>query len=529
MLWAVPPYNARVPLRGLDETLPAKAATLLLALALVSGPAWAEPSVSDAPTPAAGKDVFQARLRYGASLRSGSQNDATSPGLTYSGATPNDLALSGWGWFLLSQHLGAQLSFQREAFGLFDGSTRVTGGGLLKAGLGVAGRYWFGPLTIELDAGYAYQQLALFTYSADYVLSPGTRHAVLLAARAMVDVGPVTVEGRGEYPLTLAATDGAGKAVTASGYAAGGGVRLQLFSVGALRWGLLADLMFVSDTMKNPAGLSASQQMIRLGGAIDLKYQEEQTAGPSTGALVVTVVDSDGQARLGGASVTVGGQTVTADATGLASFSGVPLGAVEVKGSAGGYLPGEAPATVDARQPGALLLQLKKEPPRVGAVAVTVLDRETKKPLPGAKVSLGEQTAQSDQQGKASFSQLPPGPVGLKVSLDGYNPGEEAAQVAAGSVAAVEVVLAPAKKRLPATISGLVRSTVGGKAIAASLELPEAKIKTKANEKGAFTFDLPGGGTYTMRISARGFIAQTKSVTVKDGEEAIFNVDLHPK
>jgi hypothetical protein len=32
-----------------------------------------------------------------------------------------------------------------------------------------------------------------------------------------------------------------------------------------------------------------------------------------------------------------------------------------------------------------------------------------------------------------------------------------------------------------------------------------------------------------VKISAPGYLAQTKDVTVKDGDQAIFNVDLHPK
>jgi hypothetical protein len=73
-----------------------------------------------------------------------------------------------------------------------------------------------------------------------------------------------------------------------------------------------------------------------------------------------------------------------------------------------------------------------------------------------------------------------------------------------------------------------VRSTKGGTPIPADLELPQAKIKTKADAKGQFSFRVDGG-TYTVKISAPGYITQTKDVTVKDGDQAIFNVDLYPK
>ena len=74
----------------------------------------------------------------------------------------------------------------------------------------------------------------------------------------------------------------------------------------------------------------------------------------------------------------------------------------------------------------------------------------------------------------------------------------------------------------------LVRSTAGGRPVSAELEIPQAKIKTRADAKGAFSVTLPAG-SYSVNISAPGYIAQTKNVTVRDGDQAIFNVDLHPK
>ena len=98
----------------------------------------------------------------------------------------------------------------------------------------------------------------------------------------------------------------------------------------------------------------------------------------------------------------------------------------------------------------------------------------------------------------------------------------------AGKEAEVTVKMAEVKKRVPATITGLVRSTAGGKPVAADLELPRARLKTRANAQGSFTFRLDGG-TYTVNISAPGYRAQSKVVTVKDGDQAIFNVDLYPR
>ncbi len=36
------------------------------------------------------------------------------------------------------------------------------------------------------------------------------------------------------------------------------------------------------------------------------------------------------------------------------------------------------------------------------------------------------------------------------------------------------------------------------------------------------------GGKYQVRIEARGYVPQTKTVEVADGDQAIFNIDMHP-
>jgi uncharacterized membrane protein len=97
-------------------------------------------------------------------------------------------------------------------------------------------------------------------------------------------------------------------------------------------------------------------------------------------------------------------------------------------------------------------------------------------------------------------------------------------------IAASEVVitLVPEKKQVPATLSGQVRNARGGKPVAARLELKELKQTVSCDESGQFSLQIPGG-KYTIRISATGFVTQTKTVTVRDGDQAIFNLDLAPK
>ena len=474
-------------------------------------------------------ELFQARLHYGVAERTGGQTDSASQTLTYSGLSTNDLALDAWGWLLLDGHLGLFGSLHREAFALYDGGTRVTGGSLLRAAIGPTGRLTLGPVKLDAAVGYAFDQLPVFGSSASPAFRATTRHGVLLAARGIVDVGPVSIEAHGEVPISLAAIDLAGGKANSSGFSVGGAIRLQLIRTGGLMWGLLADVSYVSDSTTGTGGLRSDQSMIRGGGAVDVKWQEEAVIlVPLFGDVQVRIVDAQTGLVMSGAQVEIGTQPLVTDATGIARLSGLLPGAVSAKASAGGYVPAQAEGTIAAGSLLSLEVKLKKEAPKVGNLVIVVSTKELKKPIARATVKVGDATALTDEQGTAKFGDLPPGPIAIAVTADGYNPAEEAGSVVAGKSSEVTVAMVEVKQRIPATITGLVRSTAGGKPVAADLEIPQAKSKTQASASGAFTFRLEGG-TYTVNISAPGYLSQTKSVTVRDGDQAIFNVDLHPR
>lgn len=508
---------------------------VVCAALLVGAPAHAQPEVkssaqSGGPSAALYDrgELWQLRARYGVAVRSGSQTD-TGPGLTYSGVTPLDLQLAGWLWY---RYVGAHASYHREGFSLVDEQKLTrTQGSLNRLTLAVTGRFGIGPLRLEPMVGYSLNTLPAFGSSVDPQFTSVTRHGLLLAARVLVDIGPVTLEASGGYPLALAAQDAGGKA-SATGFFVGGGVRAQLFNTGNAHWGLLADAQLIRDSVTSSAGARSEQQIIRAGGAVDLKWQEPRR-GPRFGGLDISVLDAADGAPIAAAAIALegveGAGAPVYDASGVAHFRELPRGPVVAKVSAGGYLPAEERAEVVLGVDAPVVLRLQREPPRFGDLVVTVRPLEPPGAvLAGATVSLGAATAVTDAKGQARFAQQSPGPAALKVSLAGFKNGEEAANVAAGKTAEVEVRLVPEKKRVLATINGLVRSAKGGAPVAAQLEVPQVKLKTRASGQGAFTFRLEGG-TYTVKISAPGFLTQSKDVTVKDGDQAIFNVDLFPK
>jgi uncharacterized membrane protein len=143
------------------------------------------------------------------------------------------------------------------------------------------------------------------------------------------------------------------------------------------------------------------------------------------------------------------------------------------------------------------------------------------------QVVVGGKELRTDAAGKTQVGNLPTGPVLVKVSAPEFQPVEEAAVVVGGKESEMSVPLAPIKRLGYATVSGRVRSTQG-RPLIATLVIPTAKVRTRTDAEGGFSLKLKPG-TYRIIISGKGHLTQTKSVTVRDGEQAIFNVDLFPR
>jgi hypothetical protein len=163
----------------------------------------------------------------------------------------------------------------------------------------------------------------------------------------------------------------------------------------------------------------------------------------------------------------------------------------------------------------------------VGAIEVSVRGAEGE-PFPGAQVSAAGLSAVSDGAGLARLEGVPLGTLAVAVKAAGQLPVDDAVTVAPGQTTALEVTLRPPAGRLPATLRGLIRSAHRGEPVRAQLQVKERRLALEADASGAFSTQLPGG-TYTVRISAPGFRSQVKVVSLKDGDQAILDVDLSPR
>jgi hypothetical protein len=86
----------------------------------------------------------------------------------------------------------------------------------------------------------------------------------------------------------------------------------------------------------------------------------------------------------------------------------------------------------------------------------------------------------------------------------------------------------PPRPALPAPggISGVVHGQ-GAQPAAAWITISELGQVVRADDQGAFRFEVPPG-QYTVTIEAEGYLPQSKAITVRPGEQHIFNLELQP-
>lgn len=202
----------------------------------------------------------------------------------------------------------------------------------------------------------------------------------------------------------------------------------------------------------------------------------------------------------------------------------VEPGAFEVSATLPGHR--EAKATAGTRAAQETLVTLRLEPRTgPGSLAGVVRAAATGAAVAGARVTAGAlPPITTGADGAYRFEALGPGPVEVKVEAPGLNPAAEVAQVPPEAPATLDVALDPLGKGSPATVRGLIRSRTG-EPLRASVVVKGVAQRVEVSPEGRFVLTVPGG-TYQFVISAPGYVSQTKSVVLNDGDQAIFHAEL---
>ncbi len=148
-------------------------------------------------------------------------------------------------------------------------------------------------------------------------------------------------------------------------------------------------------------------------------------------------------------------------------------------------------------------------------------------PLPRAQVRLtafGQEAraAQSDDDGRFEFDDVPFGVAELEVSAAGYSQAKREVKVDASGTAVVTVTLDPAIP--PAQIRGFVRD-FAGKPVAASVVIEPLGVAASLRADGGFEVDVQPG-TYDVVVTARGYAPQRRKVVVEPQGVTLLNIDL---
>lgn len=150
-------------------------------------------------------------------------------------------------------------------------------------------------------------------------------------------------------------------------------------------------------------------------------------------------------------------------------------------------------------------------------------------PITGAKVSLkvGNQSHESttDMDGSFSIEEVPVGRGTATVTAPGFRSFETPLEVSARAPTTVNAQLEP---DLPAAqIRGMVRS-FQGRPLAARIVIDPPGTEASTDQNGLFQLNVEPG-TYTVTVSADGYVEQRRTLKVDESAVVVFNADLLKK
>jgi hypothetical protein len=148
-------------------------------------------------------------------------------------------------------------------------------------------------------------------------------------------------------------------------------------------------------------------------------------------------------------------------------------------------------------------------------------------PLAQVLVETKEARALTDEAGRFTVTGVEPGVVVLRFRKEGYRALEDAIHVPVGGMASFDVVLIPSSARTKAVIRGIVSNALGP-VPRAVIRIDALKLRLPARSDGRFETQVPGG-QHTLVIEAPGHVTQSRIVTIADGDQAIFQIELEPQ
>ena len=242
-------------------------------------------------------------------------------------------------------------------------------------------------------------------------------------------------------------------------------------------------------------------------------------SGTATGNISGLVTNSAG-APLQGASVSAGGVKATTAADGSYTLANVAAGATTITAALSGYQNVSESATVVAgTQDNAATLVLA--PLNPGNLTGKVTDTNAN-PIQGATVTGAGVSIATDSTGTYALNNLPSGTVTLMASAPGFQPGSEAATVAANTTSTAPTI---SLAQSVGNVTGKITDSLTGAAVSgASISFGGGSTTSDAN--GNYLFQGVPAGTIQLVASASGYQNLTQDVIVNGNATTTSNFNL---
>lgn len=248
---------------------------------------------------------------------------------------------------------------------------------------------------------------------------------------------------------------------------------------------------------------------------------------PSPGSITGLVTRVDNGNPLAGASVSTvpATSTMTTNAAGQYTITGVAAGSYQVNVTATGYTSASSNVTVTAGQVTTADFPLTSN--TQGSIAGVVTRQGTSQLLAGVSISTtpATSTTVTDANGHYQLNSVAPGSYRVNASLTGYVAGYVDVTVTAGQQATGPIPLTPA----PGSISGTILNATTNDPIAGVTVTTNPSTTSVVTDAGGhYLISNVPAGDYDVTANAGGYEPATASASVQSGQTVTLNLSLVP-
>ncbi|MGZ4897356.1 MAG: carboxypeptidase regulatory-like domain-containing protein [Candidatus Angelobacter sp.] len=359
-----------------------------------------------------------------------------------------------------------------------------------------------GGYTLQVPGGASTLTAALAGYQS-------ASESVTVTAGGSTQANPLQIQPINPGNVTGSVADGNGSGLAATVSAAG-------LSTTSGQDGSYAFNNLPSGQTTIKASLTGYQP----GSAVVSVVAAATTAAPAitlvsgSGTIAGTVKSSAG-AAIAGASVGYGGGTVTTDASGNYTLTGIPVGTIQLVASAQGFQSAIQNVTVTGGKTSAANFTLAAGVTN-GTVTGKITNVSNGAILPGATVSWSGGSTTSNASGIYTLTNVPAGTQNITAVTTGYLSRTLAATVTGGATSTLNIPIATAGK-ITVKVVAPSGAVVSGATVTIKGGIIATTVTASTSTAGLFTTNWIPVGTYTVSIAKTGHTTQTKTTTVSSG------------